>query len=142
MRNIQILTLFSILIFCSQYTNKVKTINKNELKKNNNNLEPRNKSNKKMLIGTWISITESRDNIENKLVGIHKLELNDDGSFNSFYQSSNRKSGSWKMVSDSVFRLYMKAVDDYIIKSLNDSIMIAQLGFITSEQVIIKYEKK
>jgi hypothetical protein len=46
------------------------------------------------------------------------LTLNEDGSFRSFYKPSNHKVGSWRIVSDTVFRLHMKAVDDYIVQEL------------------------
>ena len=96
---------------------------------------------KNKLIGTWVSTIEIRNGIIKNLKGIHTLILMEDGKFRSFYEPSNFKDGDWYLVNDTI-RLEMKAVDDYKIIKLTDSIMIAQLLFITQDSVIIEYRRK
>ncbi|KXX66490.1 hypothetical protein [Flammeovirga sp. SJP92] len=133
--------LLSVIYGCSQKKNKVLQSKKTSTNDHLANIDIPFKLSTH-LVGTWVSIGEYKNGKKVKEEGGHTLILKADSTYESLYKPNNLKRGRWLLIADTIIRLQMKVLDDYLIEDISDSTLKTQLLYLEPDKYVIEYKKQ
>lgn len=100
---------------------------------NSQSLATLNKLSKK-----WISVKKVEKESVEKYESQYQITLNKNGRFKTFEQPNNYHKGIWRLLNDSTFKLGLKVLETFKIKSLTDSTLKVELTWLKGACVEFK----